>query len=249
MSQIIAKRKQELGETTKQSCVAMTINVLKSLRADTKVAKEKEKTDLHITDVSDQFYPSFKKIGGKAKRVLRSGKNGNVIMNSKVKWKCQKYFKGQKVYTFKVVDIIASDKKYEYLVVAEDSKIVREYAKKRHKNRIKKHKTLAKFALGMAMHKVHERQNATEQVNEQTKSIGMNNTYADIRERGFNSGDINIHVEDNLRYATDALKTGSSDVDISIQKALNKMVGYLNHQLHQKGIYDDLKIPFEDLQK
>ena len=40
LAKVVELRRQELGETTKQACVAVAVNVLRSLRAQTKVAKE-----------------------------------------------------------------------------------------------------------------------------------------------------------------------------------------------------------------
>ena len=42
LAQIIEARRRELGETTKQSCVAVASNILRSLRTETKVAKESQ---------------------------------------------------------------------------------------------------------------------------------------------------------------------------------------------------------------
>ena len=250
MRKIIQTRNKELGETTKQSCVAMTINVLKHLRTGTKQPRETERPSLTITDVSEEYYPSWK-CNGKGKknryRVLRRGKDGNVINEKKVYWLCKDYFKGQKVYTFKVIDSLSETKKYEYLLVSEDQQKAKECAKERHKNRIKRFKGLAKFALGWAMHKVHDAQNPTDEINDNTRAVGLENTYTDIRETGLNSGDIDIHVEDNLEYAEYALK--DTNTDIAVAKALNKMVGYINHKLHQKGIKDDLKINLKELEQ
>lgn len=40
LAKIIEARRKELGETCRQSCVAIASNILRSLRAQTKVAKE-----------------------------------------------------------------------------------------------------------------------------------------------------------------------------------------------------------------
>lgn len=245
MQQIIQKRVKELGETSKQACVAMTINILRSLRADTKRAKQTERPTLKIVDISAQYTPSWEGKAKERKRVLRAGKNGAVVSPKYVKWICGKYFKGQEVHTYHVIDEIADSKTYEYILVADNMKQAEQEAKRRHRNRIKMYSGLAKCALGLAMHKTYSQQNVAEDVNQQTKEAGDKMTDARVVESGFDGGDVSIHVEDNLKYATDALKTG--EIDTTIEKALNKMVGYINHKLHQKGIYDDIKIPSREL--
>lgn len=51
MAKIIQTRGEELRETTKKSCVALAINILRSLRADTNVAKDSS-ISITVTDVS-----------------------------------------------------------------------------------------------------------------------------------------------------------------------------------------------------
>lgn len=120
LSQIIELRSRELGETTKQACVALTIGILKSIRAATTVAKTKG--DIKVTCVDDKYTPSFKREkGAKGKnvstRVLRSGQNGPEVSPSKVVWKTGKYVRGEVVHSYQVIDKISPEKTYEYILV------------------------------------------------------------------------------------------------------------------------------------
>lgn len=72
MAQIIKTRARELGETTAQACAALAINVLKSIRAVTKVANEKS-VNIEIKCVDGQYWPSWRKRGKYSERVLRAG--------------------------------------------------------------------------------------------------------------------------------------------------------------------------------
>lgn len=124
LSQIIELRRQELGETTKQACVALTIGILKSIRAATTIAKTKG--DIKVTCVDGTYTPSFKRDkGSKGKnvsaRVLRSGQNGPVVTPSKVVWKVGKYVRGESVHAYQVVDKVGPSKTYEYILVVDGS--------------------------------------------------------------------------------------------------------------------------------
>ena len=56
-----------------------------------------------------------------------------------------------------------------------------------------------------------------------------------MQDTGFNSGNVNIHVHDNLQYAILALKGGESAVNVAIANALNKTVGMIQHRIQQLG--------------
>ena len=66
-------------------------------------------------------------------------------------------------------------------------------------------------------------------------------------ETGFNSGKVNVHVDDNLNYAALALKGGEGYVETAVQKALNAAVGYFNRTLAKKGIDEPLDAPFPEV--
>lgn len=250
MRKIIALRTKELGETTKQACKAIAINVLKSLRANTRVANEKI-VDITITNVDSQYFPSWKKDGKKHKRILRAGPNGAEITDKKVYWNTDKYRRGEVYHTFLITDNIGEDKKVEYLLVSYDENWAMKKAKKLHETKVLKGKFLAKYALGLAMHYVHERENNNVgQITSEAKKTGVDNVKVSVIENGFNSGDISIHIEDKLDYAALALKDGETYIQTAIQKSLNSMIGYLKHKLKEKGsINESLETPFPELTK
>ena len=251
IQKIIEARTKELGETTEQACIALAINVLRSIRADTKLASTK--ANIIIEDVSGQFFPSFQRDkGSKGKnistRVLRAGgKDGPVVSSEKVMWKCGNYKRGEVLHTYKVTDKIASDEEFSYLLVAESPKIAKDHAKKFHENKVKRVRGLAKFALGVAMHKVHVKESVGGGVGEEARKIGMKEVDVNVKSNGFNSGDVSITVHDKLDYSALALKSGESAVQLAMQRALNSMTAYLNKKLDKKGIQDKIDIPFPDM--
>ena len=244
IGKIIAMRTRELNETTQDACVALAINILKSIRANTKLAKLSGQID--IEDVTSQYTPSWKRMGkGKNVRVLRAGKDGSEINPMKVRWLCGGYSKGEKLYTYKITDNISQDKKREYLIVTKSKGEAKKYANDIHKKYVKRYRGLAKLALGMACHAVSTRQSVGSQPTSQdAQRVAQQMTRASINSSGFNSGVVNVHVEDNLDYAQFALK--GTTVDECVDKALRGMVGYLTRKLDGKNLLDNLKTATED---
>ena len=250
MRKVIEARSRELGFTTKESCIALVINVLRSIRADTKAANPREKADISISNADSRYTPSWKRAGQHSKRVLRCGANGCEVKPSKVVWRCPKYRKGEEIHSYEVTDRIGDGKTLVYILVCEDEKKASQYAKAFHKAQIMRGRNLARFVLGMAMHKVHSQENpATGEIAEEAKRTGLRNVKASVSEQGFNSGNVHVSVSDELEYATCALRHGEGYVNTALQKALNKMTGYINHRLKDKGIGETLKIPYEELKR
>ena len=248
MHDIIEMRRKELGETSAQACVAMTIGILKSLRAGTKIAK----TSAHIsvTNTDDRYTPSWSQQGkGKPMRVLRAGKDGPQVAPEKVVWKVGPYVRGEVVHSYEVIDTIAEDKQVKYIFVTKGSKSeATKYARERHKRWVMKYRGLAKVALGLAMHAVSSKQNpSVGNVSQEAQTLGMKVTSANITDTGIDSGHVNVHVEDNLNYASLALKQGEGYVETAVQRALNSAVGYLNKRLAKRGIEDKLDAPFPEV--
>jgi len=209
LAKIIEARRKELGETTRQACVAIASNILRSLRAQTKVAKE-NLMEITITQADGKYYPSFKReMGSKGKnvsrRVLRQGKNGAVINPKRVIWRLPKYYKGQVAHSYEVQDKISSEKIIQYIIVAESQKDAMKYARDFHKNRVKRHKSLARHAIGVAMKAIYDKGSANDNVNQKVRELARQNVDATVQETGFNEGEVNIHIHDKLDYAALAL--------------------------------------------
>lgn len=109
LQNIIEARKRELGETTKQAATATAIQVLKSLRADTKVANPR---DMNLTvRESKGFVVGWKTKGKRRSRCVRIGNaKGAEVNSSSVKDIAGLYFKGEIVKVYSVVDIVEGSK-------------------------------------------------------------------------------------------------------------------------------------------
>ena len=247
--QLIELRKKELGETTKQSCLALTQNVLRSLRGQTKIADAKT-ADLKI-QLASGYVPSWKREAGskRSRRVLRAGIDGPEVNPDKVIWNVGKFTKGEELHAYTVVDQISPDKSYKYILVSKDYESAEKYAKKRHKKIVENHKGLARLALSLAMKELFTNTPVADKVNSATSQIAQQNFSTKVSEQGFNSGIVEIEVHDKLNYAELALQGGPASVQTAMQNALNKMVGFLEMKLKQKGesLDSSLKIDLQEI--
>lgn len=254
LSKVIQLRSKELGETTKQTCVALAQNILRSIRAQTRVANE-SKVDIEVQIADGEFYPSWKRDKGTkgkqvSRRVLRQGLNGPEVSPTKVIWHVPKYIKGEQVHSYKVFDKVSEDKTIQYILVAVSEREAHRYAKQLHKARVKRYKALAKHAVSLAMKKVYDKQNlADEQITNVARGVAIQNVEVSVVETGFNSGTVNIHVHDNLNYAVKALKNKDASVTLALQSSLNKMIGFVKQKIKAKGgsIDNSLLVPVDEL--
>lgn len=254
ISNIVQARTKELGETTEQACTALAINVLKSIRADSKTANTKG--NIVVEDVTAQYYPSFsREKGAKGKkistRVLRAGgKDGPVVQPDKVVWVCGNYVKGEKLFTFKVTDKRSEDKTFSYLMVCKSQKVAERHANKFHRAKVKRSRGLARYALGLAMHRVHAKESVTGNIDPDAKTTAQREVDVNVNNTGFNNGSFSIYVHDKLEYAALAMNGGDNAVQMAMQRALNGMTAYINKRFDAQGsIMGPIKVPFPELGK
>lgn len=196
--------------------------------------------DISLTLADDKYFPSFQRDKGSkgknvSKRVLRQGQNGPVVTPKKVVWKLAKYTKKQVAHSFEVQDKISDDKVIEYIIVAETEKKALRVAKQFHRSRVKRHKNLAKYAIGVAMKAIYDKGSSNENVTELVRKIANANVDASVVESGFDTGSVNIHIHDKLNYAALALKNGEASLNAAVSNAINKVVGYLQQRIKQTG--------------
>jgi len=255
LAQIIEARRRELGETTKQSCVAVASNILRSLRTETKVAKESQ-MEISVKLADDKYYPSFRRDKGSkgkmvSQRVLRQGKNGPVVTPDKVVWRVGKYVRGEVIHSYEIEDKVSDQKTISYIMVAKSEKDATKYAKQFHKGRVKRHKGLAKHAIGLAMKAIYDKGSANDNVAKKVNEIARRNVETKVTDTGFNEGEVNIHVHDKLDYAALALQNGPNSVNIAMKNALNKILGMLKQRVKQNGgsLDKSLKMSVEELDR
>lgn len=160
LSSLIAQRQKVLGETIKDATIATAITVLKSLRADTKVAPETAPDgSFRITDTG--YAGGWERVGGKFHRVVRTSfakgapkVSGIFPVNNAG----QHYEKGEIVRVYKIEPTNGSNMQWDktkhkgcWYVFAKSYDVAREYAVRHMSRRIQRYKGLAKTTLGFAM--------------------------------------------------------------------------------------------------
>jgi hypothetical protein len=246
---IIEARRKELGETTKQAATATAIQVVKSIRANTRIA-DPDAMDVKVRK-SDSYVVSWRKVGGKNERCIRLGSHSGAVVSIKsVVDLLGGYVKGQVANVYSVLDIVKGSKKSSrhYIVLASDMKTATEYAKEKHRKRVKRYSGMARYALTLAMMKTARKGFADKSdmvVTNIGKRTAMKNVDVHVKERGFDSGELSIDIHDALDYATGALQDGAGYVQRAVQKASNSIVGMINHRLKEQGsFHKPFKVPF-----
>lgn len=245
----IDARRRELGETTAQAATATAIQVLKSIRANTKVANPRD-MDLTVREAKG-FVVGWKTKGKRRSRCVRIGNvRGPEVSSGSVRDIAGMYFKGENVKVYSVIDMVEGSKKRteRYLVLSKTEKDANEYARTRHVRRVKRYSGMAKFALTLAMMKTSGRgSDGGAQASRQAKQTASANVTVFNQATGGGSGDVSIYVHDNLDYATLALEGGEAYVETAAQKACNSIIGLINHKIGSHlTIHDRIKVPFPE---
>lgn len=239
--ELISKRQAVLGETYRQAVTATAITVLKSLRADTKVAKKTApKSSYTITDTG--WVGGWERKGGKIIRVPRvsSARNAHKVPNVfPVNLAGQKYTKGEIVKVYKIEPVnqerMAWNKSLHkgcWYVFAKSEKVADKFAKTHMTMRIKAFRGLAKTALGYAMAGVSAAGNITGDVSS-TKALKSAQEAAKVITNNANDT-YSVTVIDAITYASLALRSGEGGVDRAMMKASNSIAARLGKVMESR---------------
>ena len=250
---LIDKRQAILGETYKQAVTATTITVLKSLRADTKVAKKTApKSSYRITDTG--WVGGWERKGGKIIRVPRvsSAINAHKVPNVfPVNLAGQRYIKDEIVKVYKIEPVNGERMKWDrslhkgcWYVFAKSEKVADRFAKTHMTMRIKAFRGLAKTALGYAMAGVSSAGNITADVSS-TRTLRSAQEAAKVITNNGNDT-YSVTVIDAISYATLALRSGEGGVDRAIIKAANSIAGRLG-KVAESRLDAPISTPFPEL--
>ena len=222
---------------------------MKSLRANTLVA-DPDRMDVRVRK-SDAYAVGWRKVGGRNSRCVRVGsEKGPVVSLKSVVDLCVRYVKGQIANVYSAVDYVEGAKEVSshYVILATDMKTARKFAEDRHRKRVRRYSGMARFALTYAMMQTSRRSSPDKSTAIATatgKGTAMKNVLVNVRESGYDSGEVSIDVHDGLEYATGALKDGEGYGQVSVQKAVNGIVGMINRHIDKVGSFHDrLKVPF-----
>ena len=254
LENLIEKRKELLGETTKQAVVATAITVVKSLRADTKIApKVASKESFIITDTG--YVGGWERFGGKFHRVVRASnahyapKIANIYP---VNLAGQHYEKGEVVKVYKVEPsyddrMIWNKTKNKgcWYVFAKSIGVVENFAIAHMTRRINSYRGLAKATLGFAMAAISNNGNYASEVTSKKSIVAAANA-AQVYHNGSIDEGYTITIDDLLSYSALALKSGKGAVNRAMQKAANSIAGRLKKVAGSK-LNAPIQTPFPEV--
>lgn len=248
LSKILQQRMQYMRETARDSIAATAIDVLRSLRSATKVAKPSTikvqvERDAHL-------YPSFTMNGGDKRPCLR-------IVGTKARYDgTEKILMGDKMpvkvqHVYRFTDTF-SHKKSSYLIIAPSMGIAKKKAQAIARKRGMRYAGLAKRALGILMFRTN-----TKRVNDgalnplvENKATELTDKREMVQRKG-DGGTYTLILADNLNYAIDAIKGGRSNVETAFKKAANKIVSIINRKISSGKFLDAQKLetPFPEVRQ
>lgn len=242
LADILQQRMKYMGETARDSSAAVAINMLKSIRTITKVAKP-EKVKVQVKrDTS--FYPSAYWEGGKKKLCIRiTGSKQHYRGSEKQAWCNEKApLKTQGIYRFTDEH---KGTKTEYLIVAPSVSAAKQKAKMIVQGRVKKFAGLAKRALAWLMFKTNSRTviDKNTNLNVESKANSLTRKTETIQKNADESGTYTLTLTDELKYALLAIKGGRSALDGQMKKAANKIVSVMNQKLKSSDFFSNQKLP------
>lgn len=244
LSQLIEMRQKWLGETSIDSVSACALNVLTSLRTLTKLANP-NKTKIQIEDLPGLKF-SFYSDGGKKKPCLRFGQaRYTPPQGTRVRYLSV----GKTARPFEFKYTTPKGKVIKYILVANSSSEAKKAAKGIVKARAERYKGLARRAIGQLMYKscsMNPKDSVSQKVNQVADANSLvAQTITQTQDRAV----YNLDLFDELLYATSALKNGQSDIELSVQKAMNKVVSNINRKCKDLLLWKPIETPFPELVK
>lgn len=257
LSRLIERRIKATGEMMKDAVTAIAINVLGSLRSDTREYKggaiTPEKAQFVIEEAA-QLYVGFDR--SLRKRVVRwlpvPGHRFNPPAEYKIIWLVQPSDKMKNMRLFLVwyPDHIRERYKFQpkgRYFVALSRTAVEHWIENKFTKMAQRYQGLARYALTRCQVQLSTRTKVELAAGRKAKAVGDMHARVAVREGGKTFG---ILVSDALNYATKALKGGPGAVDTSMKKAANKVAGYITHCHHAKGDFiHDVPAPFPEIKR
>ena len=228
---IIDARIKYLNQTARQSVLATCIDILKSVKPITKVAK-KSSVKVEVRRESN-LYPSFTR-HGKPEFCLRvTGTKERYTPTNEVVRKLGKITKNSKVFRYTNTSPNLNIKTRNYLIICETLSQATQIAKRIALSPIKKYAGLAKRAVSLLMKKTATWLNSNDTENNQTiqKIANKITAFQEEVKESDKGGTYIATLSDNLKYAVKAVIGTQSGVNLAMKKALNKISGNISKKL------------------
>ena len=263
LGEAIQRRVRDLGETTEQAVTAMTINTLRSLRAETSVAKKKNPkiiderwlVEMELTGYTVGWATPANKGYKKGHRVFRLGGGRGtantidpVTQNRLVNVAGPYLHAGEaavKCYRLKITERPATKPFYETLILAKNTDDIWKFARLRIIRRIGQYSGVSKRLLGLAMPTVAEGKGEAPGGDRISQLAGQKCRV--VRSGvGYNTGEISITVDDQLPFSALALKHGPAGVHMAMARAANAAAGQISRKVKSTGFGEKWLSPFPE---
>jgi len=260
LEKIIAQRSEFLGENTKDAAVATAITAIKSLKAETKVANPRNVVfEFYRSTVADAVWRKR----GTAETSSAPGQKGMyrraiVVMGRSVRKKgfvnlAGRYTVGETVGVWNYVPLIKIKRRRinrdrNTYIIAKSEADALKWAKDESLKNVQLFKGIAKNIWNPIMRALAENEPTAQPMNVIASEVIARNQSAT---QTVADNTLTIEVENNLRYATLALKSGPTGVSLALQKAANKIAGQLKKTYEDTYFFFDLnkkpKTPFPEI--
>ena len=215
LAKLIDQRMRVMNETAKDATIATAMNVLVSLRSQTRVAKFDSKSVKDEPGVTTRW----ERVNGRNVRNVRDG--GNAVEFKNI---IGKYQPGENPLLFRVIQY-ENGNPTEVLILCRSRAQAEEWAKKR----FKRYSGMAKSAWGHSMRLLGQRTSGEEGlVTSFSRKVIDQNVRAE--QRG-GEWDYAVTILNDLDYATAAMKNGEASVSLAMQSAANKTAGILQQHI------------------
>lgn len=246
---IISERMKWMRETARDSIAACAMQVLKSIRTVTKVAKL---SSIKVEVKADaSLFPSYTTEGGRKFLCVRfKGSNQRYAGKEKLV-SASKPMNVGTWFVFRFTDNLDS-KLTSYLIVAPSLSSAKAKAKSIVRSRQIRFAGLARRAISVLMMKVGTKgvsdsvpMRVTAKAKQTTRTKEIVAKAADGQ-----GGKYALVMYDELKYAVDAIKGGRTAVDTQMKKAMNKIVSVINRKIPDSGTFfgrKKLATPFPEV--
>lgn len=231
---VLQQRMQYMNETARDSIAACALQVLRSIRTVTKVAKP---SSIKVEVKADNtLYPSWTSEASKKRLCVRFRGSNERYYGKERLVSAGSPSKINHWFVYRYMDKL-SPKLTQYLIIAPTTAAAKQRARQISVARQKRYAGLAKRAISILMMRTFTKNvsdTVPQRVTQKAKEVTTTREIIAKAKDG-NGGKYALVLDDNLRYALDAIKGGRAAVDIQMKKAMNKIVSVINQKLKKNG--------------
>lgn len=251
LGDFIAKREKYLkGETTEKATIATAINVLTSIKAETKVAPEKPNSAMFKVEQMSGF--AGWRGGNGNRRRTAIGSDGHRVpgvfpVNNMYGLKGDGNLYKITLTNKNLAPVVAKNAPH-YFIMAPNMSVAVKFAERIMERALKRERGLARMALGYAQAKV-----SNKPMSDTAKNIAnlgrVIATVAEVEMGGSgSSGEFWLRVKDDLNYSVAALKNGGASLEIAMMRAANRTAAIIN-KIAGYRLDEEIPTPFPEVSR